>query len=124
MGHAIRITVGDLELAAELNDSATAREILDALPIEAAGSLWGDEIYFSIPVHCDAEPEARTEFDVGELGYWPPGNAFCIFYGPTPASHGEQPTMANPGNPIGRILDDTRPLKQASHGVTVRIERA
>lgn len=124
MSHAIRISVGDVSLAAELNDSPTAHAIRAALPIDGAGHRWGDEIYFSIPVECNAEPGARAEFDVGELGYWPPGNAFCIFFGPTPASRGKQPRMANPGNPIGRILDNTSSLKHTTEGMPVRIETA
>jgi hypothetical protein len=124
MGHAIRITVGDTVLTAELNDSPTAQDILAVLPIEASGSRWGDEIYFSIPVQRSEEPDARAAFAVGELGYWPPGHAFCIFFGPTPASRGEQPMMANPGNPIGKILDDVEPLKKIANRTRVRIEKA
>ena len=118
----IRITVGEDTYRAELNDTSTARAILEALPIEASGNRWGDEIYFQIAVHRPAEPDARAEFDPGELGYWPPGNAFCIFFGPTPASTGPQPMMASPGTPVGRILDAVEPLKSSAHGVTVRIE--
>ena len=95
----IRITVGEDTYRAELNDTSTARAILEALPIEASSNRWGDEVYFQIAVHRPAEPDARAEFDPGELGYWPPGNAFCIFFGPTPASAGPQPMMASPGTP-------------------------
>ena len=86
MPTAIIITVGDEALAAELNDSDTAQQLLDHLPVEAEADRWGDELYFSIPVDHPAEPDARDEMAVGELAYWPVGNAFCIFFGRTPAS--------------------------------------
>ena len=78
----ITITAGDISMTAELNDSPTAQAILQALPLENKANIWGDEIYFSIPVQVDEEPNAKAEVEVGTLAYWPPGNAFCIFYGP------------------------------------------
>ena len=123
MGKAIRITAGDVSLQAELNDSPTAAAILAALPIEASGNRWGEEIYFSIPVHEKGAPDARADMEVGELAYWPPGNAFCIFFGPTPASDGDQPRAASPVNPIGRVVDDVEPLKTVPDGATVLIEK-
>jgi hypothetical protein len=124
MGHRIRITVEDVVLEAELNDSATAEAVLAALPIEASGKRWGEEIYFSIPVKEEEAPEARADLQVGELAYWPPGRAFCIFFGPTPVSSGEAPRAASSVNPIGRITDDVTPLKAAPDGAAVRIEKA
>ena len=124
MARRIRITVGKVVLSAELNDSPTAAAILAALPIEASGNRWGEEIYFAIPVHEKSAPDARADMEVGELAYWPPGHAFCIFFGPTPASDGDVPRAASPVNPIGRITDDVEPLKTAPDGATVRIDRA
>ena len=120
----IEIVVGETVLAAELNDSETSRQIASALPITATGNRWGDEIYFSIAVRCPAADDARAEFAVGELGYWPPGNAFCIFFGPTPASTDQTPLMADPGNPIGRIVGDVAPLKATKSNVPVTIRKA
>lgn len=122
MAHPIRITVGDRSLAAELNDSTTARAILAALPIESAGSRWGDEIYFGIPVAADPEAGARADMAVGELAYWPPGQAFCIFFGPTPASTDDRPRAASDVNPIGRVLDPVQSLSGIPDGAVVRIE--
>ena len=59
MSQKIKITAGDVEIAAELNDSDTAQQIIDALPITARGNRWGEEIYFAIGVRADLEPEAR-----------------------------------------------------------------
>ena len=124
MAEPIRITVGKLSLAAELNESETAEAIFQALPFQQPGNRWGDEIYFAIPVKTQRSPDARADMQVGELAYWPPGKAFCLFFGPTPASDGEQPRAASPVNPIGRIIDDVAPLKDAPDGVTVYVERA
>ncbi|MBM84046.1 MAG: hypothetical protein CMJ78_26130 [Planctomycetaceae bacterium] len=124
MSTPIRIIVDGETFGAELNDSPTATAIADALPLEASASRWGDELYFSTPINKEAEDDARADFDVGELGYWPPGNAFCIFFGPTPMSHGLRPVMANPGNPIGHITEDGDRLLDASSGARVRVELA
>jgi hypothetical protein len=124
MAHPIRVTVGDVVFSAELNDSPTAAAILAALPIEESGNRWGDEIYFAIPVHEKAAPDARADMEVGELAYWPPGHAFCIFFGPTPASDGDAPRAASPVNPIGQITDEVEPLKKVADGAVVRIEKA
>ena len=119
MFHPIRIKAGEVSLIAELDDSATAKAIVDALPIQASGNRWGKEIYFSIPVEQELESDARAEMQVGELGYWPPGKAFCIFFGRTPASTGDQPRAASAVNPIGRVLDDVTALKGVSDGTEV-----
>ncbi len=120
----IKITAGDVSAYAELNDSETAKLIWDALPIHASASTWGDEIYFGIPVHTGNEPGARAEVEVGDLGYWPPGNAFCIFFGPTPASSGDKPVAASPVNLVGKIEGDATVFKSVRSGASVTIEKA
>lgn len=120
----ITISVDNISLTAELNDTPTAQAIWDALPLSAAANVWGDEIYFGIPVQLDEAPDARADVEVGTLAYWPPGNAFCIFYGRTPASSDSQPRAASPVNIFGRILDDATQLRGTRSGVTVRIERS
>ncbi|MEW4488647.1 cyclophilin-like fold protein [Thalassoglobus sp. JC818] len=117
----IRIVLNNVTLRAELNDSETAQAIAKALPLEAKANWWGDEIYFQTPVACDPEPDARADFGIGELGYWPPANAFCIFYGPTPISNGGKPKMANRGNPIGWLTDGTEKLHKIIKAATVRV---
>ena len=101
----------------------TARAIWDALPLEAKASTWGDEIYFSIPVDVDAE-DPREVVEMGDLGYWPPGGAFCIFFGPTPASRGDEIRPASPVNVFGRVEGDPRVFKGVASGDLVRLERA
>jgi hypothetical protein len=110
---------------AEFTDESprTAQAIWDALPLEAKASTWGDEIYFSIPV--DVAPEnPREVVEMGDLGYWPPGSAFCIFFGPTPASKGDKIRPASPVNVFGRIEGDPRVFTSVSNGDLVRLERA
>ena len=120
----IYITVGDLVAEAQLNDSPTAQAIWDALPIMAPGNRWGEEIYFSIPVRHEQALDARADMAVGELGYWPPGSAFCIFFGRTPASTGDEPRAASPVNPIGRVLGDATAFGAVRDGETVMLSRS
>jgi len=119
----LRITAGDVTVSAQLNDSPTARLLWDALPIDGKANRWGDEIYFSIPVDVDEEPDARAAVEVGAIAFWPPGNAFCIFWGPTPASSGQQPVAASPVNVLGKIDGDATQFDQVSSGARVRLER-
>ena len=119
----ITISAGDVSLLAELNDSPTARQIWEALPMEGMAHTWGDEIYFEIPVMAAQEPDARAEVKVGELAYWPVGHAFCIFFGPTPASTDERPQAYSPVNVLGRVLGDATQLRAVREGTRVRIAR-
>jgi len=124
MSRRITITVGSVTLAAELNDSPTAQAIWEALPITGRANTWGDEIYFPIPVQMEQEPDARADVGVGELGYWPVGSAFCIFFGPTPASDGPEPRAASPVNIVGHTLGDVTQLRQVPDGATVTLSKA
>ena len=123
MERAIRITAGSVSAEAWLNDSQTGRAIWDALPIEAKGETWGAEIYFDIGL--TAEPEAAREVvDLGDLGYWPPGRAFCIFFGPTPMSQGQEIRPASPVNVVGKVVGDATIFKQVRAGTRVSLRRA
>lgn len=115
--------MGKITAEAVLNDSHTATAIWDALPLSVAGQTWGDEIYFDIPVQAKPE-QAREVVEMGDLGYWPPASAFCIFYGPTPASRGNEIRPASPVNVFGRLLGDATVFKPVRSGATVRVERA
>jgi hypothetical protein len=121
MPHRIRITAGRVTADAVLNDTATARAIVEALPIDTAGSTWGDEIYFSIPVEAQIE-DGRDVVALGDLGYWPPGGAFCIFYGRTPASRGAEIRPASAVTVVGRIEGDARVFAGSRDGVRVKLE--
>ena len=118
----ITISSGEISLKAELLDTPTARAIEEALPFEGMVNVWGEEIYFPIPVELEQEPEAREEVEVGELGYWPVGKAFCVFFGPTPVSTGEKPRAYSPVNVFGKLLNDPGPLKNLPTGGIIRVE--
>ena len=122
MARRIMITAGEVKVGAELNDGPTARMVAEALPIKARGNRWGEEIYFEIPVEADLESDAREVLEAGELGYWPTGNAFCIFFGPTPASRGDEIRAASAVNIIGKIKGDLSQLPGVANGAEVLIE--
>ncbi len=117
----IRITAGAVQLDARLNDSMTAQRIWDTLPITAAANTWGNEVYFGIPVESELEQGQET-VELGDLGYWPPGRAFCIFFGRTPASQGDEIRAAGAVTVIGRVLGDPGLLRQVTSGNVVKIE--
>ena len=120
----IVITVGSISLRAELNDSPTAQLVWAALPITGNASVWGDEIYFEIPVTAGEEPDARADVEIGTLGFWPVGNAFCIFFGPTPVSRGPQPRAYSPVNILGKVMGDATVLRGVKSGTPVKIAKA
>ena len=119
----INIETGDIQLKAELNDSASANAIYEILPITGNSNVWGDEIYFSIPLHLEQDGDARQEMEIGELGFWPSGDAFCIFFGPTPVSVDEKPRAYSPVNVIGKITGDARVLKKVKNGEPIKISK-
>ena len=117
----IKIKVNDLEYHAKLADSPTAQKLWDALPIEGQANLWGEEIYFEIPISAQQEPDAKEKVEVGTIAYWPAGRAFCIFFGPTPVSQGDQPRAYSPVNILGKIKGDVSGLRKIEQGVLVRL---
>ena len=123
MTYRITITAGPVTMDAELNDSPTAQEIWQALPIAGRANTWWDEVYFEIPVRAEQAADAREDVEVGELGYWPVGSALCIFFGPTPASSDEKPRAASPVNVVGHVLGDATEFRQVSVGAMVTLSR-
>ena len=119
----INIEIAEMHLKAELNDSETASAIYDILPWTGTVNVWGEETYFSIPVHLGQAPDARQEVEIGDLAYWPAGNAFCIFFGPTPVSVNENPRAYSPVNVFGRITGDARILKKVRDGETIKVSK-
>jgi hypothetical protein len=117
----IVITAGQAQFRAQLNDTATALAVLEALPVEARANRWGGEIYFAIPVEARLESGAREVVEAGELGYWPPGSAFCIFFGRTPASEGDEIRAASPVNILGRIEGELDELWKVPDGAAVSL---
>ncbi len=117
----INISMGNVSLEAEMLETPTATKILEALPFESSANVWGDEIYFDIPLNLEQEPDARADVDVGDLAYWPAGQAFCIFFGPTPVSTGDQPRAYSPVNVFGRVIGDAKQFKGVPSGAAVKV---
>jgi len=119
--------VGDVTLDAELVETETAQAIYDVLPFETAFNKWGDEFYFEIPVSLPLDSTATTHVQVGDIGYWPTGNAVAIFFGPTPMSTSEEPVPASAVNLIGRINREKTEISSLLRGVSnshkIRIEQ-
>jgi len=103
-----------LEMTAELNNTPTARKIVEALPFESSARLWGKEVYFEIPVHHD-EDDAQAQVPSGTVAFWPAGDCLCLFYGQTPAS---------PVNVVGTLNGDPDELAKIPADATIRVEAA
>ncbi|MFQ5847773.1 MAG: cyclophilin-like fold protein [Candidatus Methylomirabilales bacterium] len=124
MSHKVLIKAGDVTAEAVLNDTPTAQAFWEALPITGKANTWGDEIYFATPVKEELDPTATETVEKGDLGYWPPGRAFCIFFGPTPASTGTEIRPASAVNLIGRVAGDPTIFKKVKDGARVQIDPA
>lgn len=120
----IRIFTGNISLEGELFSTECAMAIAAVLPLEARPNEWGDELYFEIPVEKPLDHTATTEVRVGDIGYWPAGNALAIFFGPTPMSSGNEPVPASAVNLVGKITRDATLLTTAKGSSRIRIERA
>lgn len=122
MGRRIRIKAGGVEVTAELNETRTAEAVWQALPIKGRANRWGEEIYFSIPVNLE-EKDAQEVVSAGDLGYWPPGTALCLFWGPTPMSRGQEIRPASPVNVFGKVIGDAKVLGQVASGTEITVDR-
>jgi hypothetical protein len=118
----ILISTRGISIKASLSDTPTAREIFKLLPIKGKANVWGEEIYFTIPLKIGLEPAATQDVEVGALAYWPSGPALCIFFGPTPVSTGDKPRAYSPVNIIGQTMDDPAPLKTVRDGAEILVE--
>jgi len=119
----IRIRAGKVEVIAELDDSATAKNVLAALPAQATANLWGDEIYFTLPVEC-CQTNMKEVVEKGDIGYWPPGKAMCLFFGPTPVSRGDEIRPASKVHVFGKIIGDPTVLRAIRQEEKITLERA
>ena len=122
MTRRILIQAGPVSALAKLNDTKTADEVWNILPIAGNANTWGEEIYFGIPLHLELE-DGRVVVEAGELGYWPTGRAFCIFFGPTPASIGDEIRAASAVNVFGRLTGDPQEFKQVGDGQRITVEQ-
>jgi hypothetical protein len=119
----IEIAADEITVTAQLNQTKTAEAVWDALPIEGVANTWGDEIYFSTPLSLEQE-SGQELVEMGDLGYWPPGKALCFFFGPTPASKGEEIRPASAVTVFGRIVGDATVLKAVPDRAQVTVLRS
>jgi hypothetical protein len=122
MSHQIIIKTGKLSMKAELNDSGISGKIWEKLPIKARVSTWGDEIYFPIPVKSQNENGVPT-VQLGDLGYWPPSNCFCIFFGKTPVSTANEIRPASDVTILGKLSGKPQEWKVVNSGDEITIEK-
>lgn len=122
MSKRISIRTGSIVVEAELIENKTSKAIWEALPLDSVVNTWGEEIYFSIPV--SVEPENGQEIvNAGDIAYWLPGKAFCIFFGPTPASQGSEIRAASKVNVFGRLTGDPGILRRVTDGEKISVEK-
>lgn len=119
----IKITVGKVSLYAQLNDTPTAKKVAEIFPFRSSFNTWGDEIYFSIPVEAELDNSAKEEVEMGDIGYWPTGRAFCIFFGPTPISKEGKIIPASAVNIIGKIEGDPTILRSVLDEKEILLEK-
>jgi uncharacterized protein len=120
----IKITAGNITLEARLADTACAEVLWNILPLSTKINTWGDEIYFPIPIRHELDATAREVVEVGDLGYWPAGPAFCIFYGPTPISNDKEIRPASAVNIIGTVIGDPTSLRTVLPGSKITIKQS
>ena len=119
----IRITVGPVQVEAELKGTKTAQEIYAALPVEAQINTWGEEFYFKMRGVKDYRETATTQVKVGDVAFWGAGQVVAIFFGRTPMSMGADPVPADSVNVIGRIVGDATVFRRVMEAPTIRVER-
>ncbi len=123
VGNRIKITVGDVVVIAEIEDTESAELLWNALPIHGSANTWGDEIYFDIGINAELDDEAEDTVELGTVGYWPPGDALCLFFGPTPMSTGSEIRPASAVNILGMIEGDSTVLRGVTDGTVISVER-
>lgn len=119
----ISLKTAEKTFFAQLNDSQTAKEIVDNLPVESTVSRWGDEIYFELGFKASAAG-ATMDVDIGDVAYWSQGKCLCVFFGPTPASENDKPTPASPVVIVGKTAASADELRQIKMGekITVSVD--
>jgi len=120
----VNFNIGGVVIESEFRDTPTARKIIDALPIQSSGSYWGNEFYFDVPVVAAPEPDATDVVDPGTVAYWTAGHCLCLFWGPTPASRGDECRAASEVNLVGEVLNKEDLKKLKAQKVTVELSES
>jgi len=117
----IRIVSGEVAAEADIDDSSTAEAVWKSLPLESRANTWGEEVYFSVGLDI-GEENPKEVVAMGDLGYWPPGKAVCVFFGRTPASRGDEIRPASPVNVFGKLTGDPKVFSKVRDGARIRME--
>jgi uncharacterized protein len=119
----IRVTVGTVSLEGEFVDTPCGKALSALFPLKNAFNVWGDEFYFSVPLDYPLDDTATRRVSIGDIGYWPPGPAMAIFFGPTPMSDGDEPVPASEVNLVGRLFGDVTVLRSEKKAGTISIDK-
>ena len=117
------ISTKNLRIAAILAEGRSADTFWDSLPIIGRANTWGDEIYFNVNLQMPLDENASDIVESGDIAFWPPGSAFCIFFGRTPASLGDEVRAASAVNVLGKIDGDEKEFRSIPSGEEVRLEQ-
>ena len=120
----IRIAWRSGEVIADLRESPTVTKVLAVLPCKANANTWGDEVYFSLPVAAQLEPDAEQVVDPGSVCFWVDGSALAMPFGPTPVSKGSECRLVAKCNLLGKIAGDPGKLRSVRDGDEIRVEAA
>jgi len=120
----LKMTIGPVKIEAELFDTPTADAIYAKLPFTSTASTWGEEVYFSTPVHVRREADAKDVVEAGELAFWVEGDSIAIGFGPTPVSRGKEIRLAARTNIWGKALGSVTQLSQVKDGDPISVEKA
>ncbi len=116
-------SLGQIEAEILDENPKTSEAVLEALPLEGAANIWGEEVYFDIPVEAKEE-DSQQVMEVGDIAFWPMGNAMCIFFGPTPASEDEKPIAYSPVNLFARVIGDAKAFEKVKNGEIIKVAKA
>ena len=101
----------------------TGEAIWNSLPFESRAQIWGEEVYFKIPVFLGLE-DLQVDVEVGDVAYWPLEHCMCIFFGKTPSSIGDKLRAYSPVNVFGKVTGDAKILKAIKKGEKLLVEKA
>ncbi len=116
----IIIKLNQLELKIQIDSSQLADLVWERLPIEALTNLWGDEIYFQTDLDNQTN-QLQQSVEIGDVAFWPPGQAVCLFFGQTPMSTHDEIRPASPVSVFGKFVDDPKMLKTVKSGQSISL---
>jgi hypothetical protein len=117
----IRIAWPKGAVSATLEDTPTARALVEALPANAKAQTWGEEVYFELPVKAKLEASAKQVVPPGSVCFWVEGSSLALPWGRTPVSQGDESRLVTRCNLLGAIDGDPRRLASVRGGDTITL---